>query len=250
MKKVIGAILIVILLIIGIFYAVLNEKRPRGSDFAAADALAREMLQAVNDSAWQATGAVTWNFMGSHDHLWDRERHLAQVKWKDYEVLVDLTSLEGIVFENGARLEGKRKEKLVRKAWKHWVNDSFWLNPVSKAFDEGTTRSMVTLKDGREALMVSYSSGGDTPGDAYAWVLGDDGLPTSWKMWVSILPVGGIEVPWSNWITTETGVKICNLHDAAIDLKLEDVHTAFDLGGLTAGARSLRASILSFYELL
>jgi hypothetical protein len=236
MKKIIAGVLIVILLAIAAIFIFVHEKLPEGGEFKAADELAREMLLAVNDSAWQQTGAVAWTFMGSHEHLWDRERHLAQVKWKGYEVLVDLSKIEGMAWKKGKALEGRKRQKIVEKAWKFWVNDSFWLNPVSKAFDEGTTRSLVRLKDGREGLMVSYSSGGDTPGDSYVWILGQDHLPVSWKMWVSILPVGGIEVPWNGWITTETGALVCALHDAAVDLKLENISTAASLSDLTGGA--------------
>jgi len=81
--------------------------------------------------------------------------------------------------------------------------------------------------------MVSYSSGGVTPGDAYVWLLDESYRPTSWKMWVSIIPIGGLEVPWSTWLTTETGAEICNLHESVMNLELTDIHTTFDLKDLT-----------------
>lgn len=220
-------ILFAVLIIGGITgYLVMNEKLPEGDRFEEADARARLMLEAVNDSAWQETGIVSWNFMGVHEHLWDRERHLARVKWKDNEVYIDINARSGVAFQAAERVEGKQADKLVDKAWKFWVNDAFWLNPVSKVFDDGTQRSLVTLKDGKEGLRVSYTSGGNTPGDTYVWILDENYLPVCWKMWVSIIPIGGIEVPWNGWVTTETGAKICTLHDAAIDLELKDVRTA------------------------
>jgi len=214
-------------------YFLLNEKRPVGSDHEAADRMAKNMMAAINDSAWQATGAVSWTFMKSHHHLWDKDRHLARVAWKNNEVLLDINSITGTARKNGEILSGKKADKLVKTAWKFWANDSFWLNPVSKAFDDGTTRSLATLKDGRTGLMVSYSTGGVTPGDAYVWMLDESYRPTSWKMWVSIIPVGGLEVPWSTWLTTETGAEICNLHESVMNLELTDVHTAFNLKDLT-----------------
>ena len=173
--------------------------------------------------------------MGSHEHLWDRQRHLANVKWKKYEVFIDLNNRQGLAFKKGERIEGKEKEKLMKKAWKYWINDSFWLNPVSKVFDEGTERSLVDLKDGRSGLRVSYSSGGDTPGDTYVWILDEDHRPVSWKMWVSIIPIGGLEIPWNNWEIMATGVHICSLHDAAIDLKLANVKCGFRLEDIIDG---------------
>jgi len=235
MKKIL-LIIVAVLLIGGITgFLVVNEKRPIGADEARADELTRSMMASVNDSAWQATAAVEWTFMDSHHHLWDKDRHIARVQWKEIEVLLDINSITGVARKNGVILSGKKADKLVKKAWKFWANDSFWLNPVSKAFDDGTTRSMVTLKDEREGLMVSYSSGGVTPGDAYVWLLDDQNRPTSWKMWVSIIPIGGIEVPWSEWINTETGAVICNLHDSFMDLELTNIRTAAYLVDLTEG---------------
>lgn len=230
MKKVLLSLLAIVILVSIFGFVRSNEKLPVGSEPAKADSLANEMLKAVNDAAWKATGAAKWNFMGRHEHIWDKNRNLALVKWKKFEVYVDNNQRKGIAFKNGEQITGEKADKLVQKAWEFWINDSFWLNPVSKAFDEGTTRTLVTTKRGHKGLMVSYSSGGSTPGDSYVWLLDENNLPYAWKMWVSIIPIGGIKVPWNGWITTETGAKICNLHDTKIiDLKLKDVHTAKDI---------------------
>lgn len=235
MRKALLIIIAVLVCAILAAYLFLNKKLPEGSDPQKADQWATHMLDAVNDSAWQATGAVSWNFMGNHDHLWDRTRNLARVRWGDYEVFVNLDSITGIAFQDGAPVSEKKDRELVQKAWKYWVNDAFWLNPVSKVFDPGTERSIVKFKDGREGLRVTYTRGGNTPGDSYVWMLDESYRPYAWKMWVSIIPVGGLEIPWSKWDTTETGAIICTLHDSFIDLKLEDVHTAADLNELTGG---------------
>ncbi len=234
-KKIFFVFVVFIIGGLAFIYFRFNEKLPEGSNQVRADQIAQQMMLAINDSAWQLTGAIQWTFMGKNQHLWDKERHLSRVQWGKYEVFVDINKKQGVAFKNGVKVEGKKGDKLVNKAWKNWVNDSFWLNPVSKAFDDGTTRTLVKLKDGREGLMVSYASGGSTPGDAYVWILDENNLPVSWKMWVSIIPIGGVEVPWSEWETTATGVKICTLHDSFIDLKLEGVKTARSILELTGG---------------
>ena len=81
-----------------------------------------------------------------------------------------------------------------------------------KAFDPGTERSIVKLKDGREGLKVQYNTGGVTPGDSYVWFLDENGQPEAWKMWVSIIPLGGIENSWEGWQTLSTGAKISTTH--------------------------------------
>jgi hypothetical protein len=65
---------------------------------------------------------------------------------------------------------------------------------------------LVTTEDGRQGLMVTYTSGGVTPGDTYLWLLNKDYMPTGWKMWVRIVPIGGVEVSWENWTQLRGGV--------------------------------------------
>ena len=73
-------------------------------------------------------------------------------------------------------------------------------------FDSGTTRSIVTLENGSEALLVTYKSGGTTPGDSYLWELQENGFPISFKMWVKIIPIGGLKATWNDWQVMENGV--------------------------------------------
>lgn len=216
-----------------------GASRPVGESGADADALARAMMKAVDADAWQRTGAVQWGFGGRNDHLWDRRRMFSRVRWSDYEVLVDLTRRRGRAFENGQEVTGEDAAELVDDAHAKWVNDSFWLNPVVKAFDGGTQRQRVTLEDDdpRRAVMVAYASGGRTPGDAYLWIFGQDDKPEAWQMWTSNIPVGGVEASWERWEQLATGAWIATLHKTAIfDLELTDVGGAATLGDLVKGA--------------
>ncbi len=213
------------------------ERRPAGTPGPEAEALASRMLAAVNEPAWQATGAVRWSFRGDRDHLWDRDRGLARVRWGKVEVLVDLAGREGIASENGRRIQGARAAALVDKAFARWTNDSFWLNPVVKIFDPGTERGLVRLDDGSEALLVQYTTGGLTPGDAYLWLLGADDLPVSWKMWTSNLPKGGTRASWESWVELGTGARIATTHKLALgSVTIGDLAGAANLVELEPGA--------------
>lgn len=211
---------------------ILHEPRPEGRGGEDADALARRLLAAVDADAWERTGAIRWDFAGRHEHLWDKSRNYARVRWDDTEVLLRLHDQSGIARVGGQTVGGERGAKLREEAHAHWVNDAFWLNPVVKLFDEGTSRTLVALEEERadEGLLLTYASGGLTPGDAYLWIPGPDGLPTAWKMWVSIIPIGGVRCTWEGWTTLATGAKVSTRHDCgAFTLELGDVEGAADV---------------------
>ncbi|MEM9822376.1 MAG: hypothetical protein AAF985_14945 [Bacteroidota bacterium] len=242
MKKVLKILLGFIGLIIAVgfvSYLVFNESEPQGDRPEEADQLAQKMMAAVNKPAWDTTHYVQWTFKGMHDFVWDKQRHLVKVSWEDMEVLVDLKTVKGQAYKNGQALAGAENEAMVKEAWKFFCNDSFWLNAVVKAFDPGTERSLVDLPNGQTALKVHYGQGGVTPGDAYLWMLDETGLPSSWKMWVEIIPVGGLEFSWEKWETLSTGAKIATFHTSKVlDLDISNLK-----GGTTAQAIGIQGDI-------
>ena len=90
-------------------------------------------------------------------------------------------------------------------------NDSFWLVAPYKVFDLGTERRIVNYKN-KEALLITYTSGGTTPGDSYLWILDEKFFPTSYKMWTSIIPIGGVSATWSDWKKTDSGTLLPTKH--------------------------------------
>ena len=202
-----------------------------------ADALARRMLAAVDADAWARTGAVRWTFFNGDRHLWDRARNLDRFEHKDTVTWIDLSTRRGVARRGGARLSGAALDGALSEAWARWCNDSFWLNPVPKAFDDGVTRSLAVSDSGDDALLVSYRSGGVTPGDRYLWLLDANGRPRAWRMWVSVLPVPGLEASWGGWQRLATGAWVSTRHKLAVfTLELRDVAGAATLAELVAGA--------------
>tara|TARA_B100000809_G_C15116428_1_gene522645 strand:- start:1747 stop:2466 length:720 start_codon:yes stop_codon:yes gene_type:complete len=177
-----------------------------------ADQLANKIIKATHQEYWKNTKVIQWTFsMGKRSHIWDRERELEYVKWDEYEVWLNLTTKKGIVKKEGELVEGTDKQVYLDKAWSYWINDSFWLNPIAKFYDEGVSRRLVSIK-GDTALNISYSKGGLTPGDSYLWLINNEGLPTAWKLWVSIIPINGFRFSWENWQKTNSGVMIATKH--------------------------------------
>jgi len=218
MLKKSGQILVIILallvLLAGILYAIYNEPLPKGTSSEKADALAMKMLTALNYKAYKETRFLEWSFAsGKHHYRWDKEADTVFVAWNDYQVQLNLKqSKKSSVTNNGVGIEGAEKQKLINKATSFFNNDSFWLVAPYKVFDPGTERSIVSFEDGTNGLLLTYTSGGNTPGDSYLWKLQPNGFPISFKMWVSIIPVGGIEASWDDWQVMESGAFLPSRH--------------------------------------
>lgn len=222
--KILAGLFALLLLVVIALRLFVHEAEPVSAASPEADVLTEKMFKAIDKPAWDSTAIISWNFGGRNNHLWDKTRHLAQVEWGETKVLLNIQNITGKAFENGTEVTGDAAKALVKTAWDNFNNDSFWLNAPAKAMDGGTVRSIVKLKDGREGLKVQYTSGGTTPGDSYVWILDENALPTGYKMWVQIIPVGGMEFGWSDYMTLYSGAKISQMHkSSAFDLQITEV---------------------------
>jgi hypothetical protein len=213
--------LLVLLLIGVVAFFVLDKPNPEGKPGEAADQLALKMTNAVGKTAWDSTGWVKWTYAKRNSFVWDKKNGLVQVVWDDMRVLLHSADQSGQAWQNGMELQGEAAREALKDAWSRFCNDSFWLNAPTKAFDAGTQRSLVALENGKTGLKVQYNLGGVTPGDAYVWELDDNGMPMHYRMWVKILPLGGIGASWENWVTLPTGAKIATLHRIGGRLSVE-----------------------------
>jgi hypothetical protein len=243
LRLLVGVALAPVIAVIAIAIAAHHAATPTtpGPD---ADALAREMVQSVCGDAWERTGAVRWRLFG-HDYLWDRGRGLVRVDWGKTRVLLDVNKQTGQVLSDGNKLpDGAERDKLLKRAYAFFINDMFWLNPVVKAFDDGTTRARGEVK-GKRALLISYASGGLTPGDRYLWILDGNGRPERWRLWVSVLPIGGAEATWEGWTQLATGAWVSTRHSflgmAAVQVK--ELRGAATLAELEPGADPFAALV-------
>lgn len=212
--KFLGGLIALGLVAFIIAYIALNKPLPEGKMGAEADALAEKMLAAVNKDAWDQTNIIQWSFVGMHHFVWDRQRNLVQVEWGDTRVLLNPDNLTGKIYEGGEELP--HDQGTIETAYSHFINDAFWMNGYTQIYNGNPERRIVDMEDGTQALLITYTSGGVTPGDSYLWILDETGLPKAWQMWVGIIPIGGIEVTWQDWETLPTGAKIAKNHDAGL----------------------------------
>lgn len=210
--KIIGISIITIGVILFIIKLILDKPLPTGEEGPKAEALAKKMLHAVNDSAWQKVEAIKWNFDNRHQLLWDKKRNVARVEWNNHTAFIDCETQHGFVLEGEKRVDESDAKELLEQAYFLWANDSYWLNPISKIYDDGVTRKYVETEDGNGALLITYTSGGVTPGDSYLWYLDENGLPYKWEMWVQIVPINGLETTWEEWKQLAEGPWISTKH--------------------------------------
>ncbi|WP_439152053.1 hypothetical protein [Winogradskyella sp.] len=227
--KIIGGVIIFLtlptLLFFGFLYLKYDEDLPEGQQGPKADQLAIQMLRTLNEEAYLNTDYLEWTFKGGHHYKWYKTDQTCEVSWDNMTVLLDLNNNDqSKVFAGQEAYNGKEKQDYINKAEAYFNNDSFWLVAPYKVFDPGTERRLVKTEDGKDALLVTYTSGGTTPGDSYLWHLDDTGKPKSFQMWVDILPIGGLEATWNQWVITESGVLLPKTHKLLVlDIDMGDV---------------------------
>ncbi len=208
-----GVLLLLLIGIVTFFYFKNNEALPTGKQGAEADALATKMLTSLNNEAYKNTRFLEWSFRGKNFYKWDRQKNIVDISWDNNKVILHTKSPEkSQVFLNDKQIDNP---EILQKATDYFNNDSFWLVAPHKVFEDGIERRLVNYNN-KEALLITYTSGGSTPGDSYLWILDKSGKPTAFKMWVSIIPTGGLEASWNDWKTTQSGAMLPTKHKISI----------------------------------
>ncbi|WP_407556917.1 hypothetical protein [Winogradskyella sp. 4-2091] len=227
--KIIGGLIVFFtlptLLLFGFLYLKYNEELPKGQQGPEADQLATKMLESLNEVAYLNTDYLEWTFKGIHHYKWYKTDNTCEVYWDDLGVILDFNNANNSkVFFMEQPYNGIEKQDYITKATNYFNNDSFWLVAPYKVFDAGVERRLVKTEDKNDALLITYKSGGTTPGDSYLWHLDSNGKPKSYQMWVDILPIDGLEATWENWTFTETGAQLPTFHKLLfLGIELTDI---------------------------
>jgi hypothetical protein len=184
---------------------------PEGVVGPAAEELTTQVETSLHVDAWRELAVVSWSFAGGHRWLWDKHQGMVRLQDGDGTAWLDLWDRGGVAHnEQGQPLSPTDEKKRLEDVYAAFINDSFWLNPFAALRNDGVTRSIVD-DDGRRALLMTFASGGVTPGDSYLIFVDDKSQPTSWRMWVQVLPVKGLESSFEDW-TDVGGARLAATH--------------------------------------
>lgn len=184
-----------------------------GFDAARSDpraiVVADRVMEALGGrAAWDATRCLQWRFAGKRTHCWDRVTGDYRLDEGGRSVLMNLATGQGRVFEGGVEVlhDDDKCRDVLDRAYKVWVNDSYWLCAPYKLKDSGvriTLRGEDALEDGRPAdvLRLEFAGVGVTPDNAYElWVARESGFVERWAYfkWKDD-PKPTMTTPWRGW---------------------------------------------------
>lgn len=137
--------------------------------------------------AFAELAALRFNFGFDRDgdisvgrkHLWDKQTGDYRIEYtqgtdSSYVILFNVNSKEGTSYLNGVALADEENAQRIERAYRSFINDSYWLMAPMKMMDPGVIRSFV--EDSSDAMTdvvkMTFEGVGLTPGDQY-WMYVD-----------------------------------------------------------------------------
>jgi hypothetical protein len=195
--------------------ALFQENPPaRGFDARNSDAraieIADETMRAMGGrDAWDTTYAIAWTFFGRRAHLWRKRSGdvvvLELSSGRRVEMNVD--TRKGRAFDGETEItDPAALAEALDRAYRQWINDSYWLAMPYKLKDTGVTlkyRGEAALPDGRAAdvLVLTFEKVGVTPENKYeVYVARDTHLVEQWSYYAKASdPEPTLTTPWRDW---------------------------------------------------
>lgn len=220
--KIFGGLLLVGIIATTAMIYFMSEKLPEAKPSNEADLWAEEVMSTLGKESYDTTRYYQWTFFRPNHYNWDKKENVVVISWDENEVLLDLNAGQGRVI-NPKDLTLDNQKKILASGWSNWCNDSFWMFAPFKMMDSGTTRSITNDEEGNKGILVQYDTGGVTPGDSYLWLIGDNNIPTGYKMWTSVLPIKGLSATWEGW-KDYGGIKLADTHNIKVtEAKMKDI---------------------------
>ncbi|GAA4233389.1 hypothetical protein GCM10022291_10250 [Postechiella marina] len=179
------------------------------SNSKKATTIANNVVKAMGGiENYNNTHFIKWDF-GKRILFWDKWTGDVRVEnpKENQVIIVNINTLKGKAFENGQLIEDPKKtKKLLNKAKKWWINDSYWLVMPWKLQDPGVTLKYIKtdkLANGITAdiLQLTFQDVGVTPNNKY-WIYVDqkDQLIKQWDFFKNFNDEKpSFSKPWDNY---------------------------------------------------
>lgn len=217
MKKflAITAIILVFLGAIGwSVYRSLGMEMPEGESGTKAEEITDKMLASLNYEGYKRLEEISWTFRGKNKYVWNKKERTVLAEFNEAIVLLNFaTDQHEIVKSNELP-----KDELIQAAISNFYNDSFWMAAPFKVRAKSAVRQYVETGDG-PGILVTYGSGGVTPGDSYLWVLDENYRPKYWRFWTQRVPLQGMKFKWKGW-RQEKGIWFSTKHKGQVPVSV------------------------------
>lgn len=161
-----------------------------------ADSLAMQAWEAVGGpEAWSGVRYVRFDFGRETDstktvfrrHLWDRVTGDYRVEWDSdghsEVVLFNVNTREGEAFTDGTAVPDSLLDDYLNRAYRGYINDTYWLLAPIKLLDPGVSRTFVPDSSDAQfdVIKTTYDGVGLTPGDQFwFWIDRDSDMLDTW----------------------------------------------------------------------
>ncbi|MBS0000498.1 MAG: hypothetical protein KFF73_16075 [Cyclobacteriaceae bacterium] len=178
-----------------------------GSDDQAIEIADQVMAAMGGKKAWENTRCIEWNYFGNREHIWDKRSGMVRINYlnEDQQAVINTRNMEGEVRINGEMItQPDSLSKYLDRAYKTWINDSYWLVMPYKLKDSGVTLKYMgedTTQNGAPShiLQLTFEEVGVTPENKYhVWVDRDSHLVTQWAFFrENSMEEPNFITPWS-----------------------------------------------------
>lgn len=188
-----------------------------------ADSAAMKAYDALGGpNAWASVPYLRFDFASGDEtsrtvhasHLWDRTTGDYRVEMQagedsTYVALFNVNTRDGDVYLDGQAVDESTEQEMLERAYRRFINDSYWLLMPVKMMDPGVTRTYLPDSSTAEmdVLRLSFDDVGLTPGDQY-WVYIDNntGRVDKWAFHLQNHPPDHVPTPiqWRGYKSIET----------------------------------------------
>ena len=169
-----------VLVAFALFSSATREQNPpaEGFNISASHPRAIEIADQVMAAMggrqnWDDTRFITWRFFGKRRHIWDKLAGDLRFEEKDVVILMNIHSRKGLIWKEGKEItDPDSTSKYLKRGYRAWINDSYWLVMPYKLKDSGVTlryNGEGKMENGREAyvLTLTFEGVGVTPQNKY-----------------------------------------------------------------------------------